>query len=294
MRLFTPAFFYIVLMSICPSMLLAERTVSDALGNSFALSSEDFKIVSLCPSVTESIFAIGADDRLSACSRFCRFPKEAADKPKVGGFFDPDFEKIAALKPEFVVIPDTANAVLVNRLRSMGIKIFFLNKEGLANIAANLRLLGVLMNRSDNAETAARKIENAISANASNPFVLKRVFLMFDKMAAGRTSFAGEALEAAGFENCAAEDSSWPVPNPEFIISANPQILILEKKASDSEDALLARYRKDGVWRATDAVKNSRIYFIDSDLISIPGPRMADAIAELARIGFEANKQARP
>ena len=78
------------------------------------------------------------------------------------------------------------------------------------------------------------------------------------------------------------------------IISANPQILILEKKASDSEDALLARYRKDGVWRATDAVKNSRIYFIDSDLISIPGPRMADAIAELARIGFEANKQARP
>ena len=278
----------ILLLSVsCP--LFADRIVNDALGNSFTLNSEDFKVVCLSPSVTESIFAIGAGDRIAACSKFCRFPKEAESKPKVGGFFDTDFEKIAAINPRFVVIPETSNAVLVNRLRAMNIDIFFLNKEGLRNIAVNLRLLGDLMNRTKEAKTAACKIENAIESNSSNTFLIKRAFLMFDKMAAGKTSFAGEALAAAGFENCSTSDAPWPIPNPEFIISSNPQILILEKKSTNDEKTLSEYYRKNPIWRATDAVKHNRIYFIDSDLISIPGPRMADAVNELASIGKKAN-----
>ena len=135
-------------------------TVKDARGTEFEFS-EPPRVATVMPAVTESVFALGAGDLLLADSVFCSYPEEAKTKPKVGSFLNPDYEKIAELKPDVFILPTLSDDRIESRLKKLGIKCFFLNSEGLENISKDIILLGDLLRRRQEAARITRNIESA-------------------------------------------------------------------------------------------------------------------------------------
>lgn len=248
----------------------------DALGRKFEFSKPPV-CATIVPAVTQNIFAIGADSFLVANSRFCVYPEGAKRKIKLGGYIDPDYEKIAELKPEIFILPSTADSRVERRLAKLGIKCFVLNAEGIENIAADIRLLGALFDKRSEAEKRAAEFERLISRSDEGRG--RSALFMFGKMAAGKGSFVGGLLEACGLKNCAEKiGRPWAELPREFILSARPEILFVEYENEEVRAELEKYYKTDGVWRATPAVKNSMICFVPRNFVIIPSSRVGEAL----------------
>ncbi len=251
--------------------------VCDARGQKFDFPKPP-TCISLVPAVTQNIFAIGAGDLLLADSKFCDYPEEAKSKIKIGGFIDPDYEKIVELKPDVVVLPSTAESRIEHRLKKLGIKCFLLNGEGLKFIADDIRLLGKLTQKIDNAERLAREFEQVISLKNCDK-KRRRALFMFGRMAAGKGSFAGDIIEACGLINCAESTGlAWAEISREFVLSARPDIIFVETKDEDDRKSIENFYKTDLIWKSTPAVKKSAICYVPSSLVVVPSVRVLEAI----------------
>ena len=187
--------------ALCACSACLGYAVRDARGVEFEFSGPP-RAATIVPAITQNIFAAGAGKYLVANSRYCDYPEEAKGKIKLGGYIDPDYEKILSVKPEIFLLPTTADSRVERRLSKLGIKCFILNGEGLENISADLRLLGRLFGTSETAEKVADSFDTLLKSG-SPAGRGRRAMFMFDKMAAGKGSFAGGLLAACGLENCA-------------------------------------------------------------------------------------------
>ncbi len=278
MKLVFRALFFAAAWSIATSA--GAGVLRDARGAEFEFSSPP-RAATLMPAVTQSIFALGAQDFLLADSIFCIYPEGAKTKPKIGSFLNPDYEKIAELKPDVFILPILSNDRIESRLKKLGIKCFFLHAEGLENISKDIVLLGELFGRRAEAARIAGDIKSATAKTEDG----RRAMFMFGNMAAGKGSFIGGIMDICGLKNCC--DSigrPWPVPSREFIIAANPQILFVEFAQESDKRALENFYKSDPAWKHTDAVKNGAICFMPRDIATIPSYRIIETI-ELIR-GF--------
>jgi len=258
--------------------------ISDLRGFEFDFSESPKRVITNTPSITELIFAIGSGDTIVASSRFCRFPEAAQHTEKIGGFIDLDYEKVVKLKPDLFILTNFTDFSISDKLTSLNIKNFTLRKEGLDNLVADIRTLGKIFHKEENAEKLAKAIEEKVILLKSKTEGKTRpkAILMFGNMAAGKGSYAAQLLECAGAENCLENSiGKWPVPTKEFIVTANPDIIILEMKKDDNEKKLIDSYKKNPIWATTKAAKNNRIYTIDSDIISIPSSRVITALDAL-------------
>ncbi len=255
--------------------------VKDALGVEFEFSKPP-TCATVVPAVTQNLFAIGAGDLLVANSKFCNYPEAAKSKIKIGGFIDPDYEKIVELKPDVVVMPKTNDGRVERRLKKLGIKCFLLNGEGLKYIPQDVRLLGELTNRKTEAEKIAREFESVVLRDIPT-LKKRRAIFMFGRMAAGEGSFVGDMIEACGLENCAKITGlPWAETSRSFVLSARPEIIFAEI-VDESDKVMLEKfYRSDPIWRSTPAVKNSAIFFVPRSLVVVPSVKVAEAI-ELMR-----------
>ena len=250
-------------------------TVKDARGTEFEFS-EPPRVATVMPAVTESVFALGAGDLLLADSVFCSYPEEAKTKPKVGSFLNPDYEKIAELKPDVFILPTLSDDRIESRLKKLGIKCFFLNSAGLENISKYIILLGDLLRRRQEAARITRNIESATVKTQDG----RRAMFMFGNMAAGKGSFIGGIMEVCGLKNCCDSiGKPWPVPSREFIIAANPQIVFVEYASESDKLYLEAFYKSDPVWSSTDAVKNDAVCFMPRNIVTIPSYRIMETIS---------------
>lgn len=250
------------------------RTVIDARGGKFEFSSVP-KVATLIPAVTESIFALGAGDSLVADSIFCSYPEKAKTKVKIGSFLNPDYERIAELKPDVFILPRLSDDRIESRLKKLGIRCFFLHAEGLENISKDILLLGELLQRQQEAAAIAKDIESATAKTCDG----RRAMFMFGSMAAGKGSFIGDVMEACGLKNCCDSiGKPWPVPSREFIIAANPQIVFVEYSSESEKRSLAEHYRSDPAWRSTDAVRKNLICFMPRDVVTIPSCRVIETV----------------
>lgn len=248
----------------------------DAQGTHFEFEKPP-RCATVVPAITQNIFAIGAGKYLVANSRYCDFPEEAKHKTKIGGYIDPDYEKIVSLNPDIFILPATADSRVAKRLEKLGIKCFILHGEGIANISADVRMLGKLFDLGKSAEKTASDFDNAVKPDNSGGG--RRAFFMFGKMAAGRGSFAGDLLNACGLENCADKiGRPWAEVPREFVLAAKPEIIFAEFDGEKSRAETERFFRTDPVWRTTPAVKNSRICFVPRDTVIVPSVRVAEAI----------------
>jgi iron complex transport system substrate-binding protein len=245
------------------------------------------RIVSLSPSTTEAMVAIGGRDELVGRSRYCDFPPDVAALPQVGGFVDPNFEAIVALHPDLVIgARGPAGHQITDRLEALGIKTYFPETESLENIDAMILGLGTRTGH----EKAAADVVGSIRAKevalraqvegVAHPRTLL-IFGLGPIVAAGPGGFPDEMLRNAGAANVVTEGGAYPTLGMERILALAPD-LVLDASMQESKGEL--RLTKDTPgWGELRAVKEGRVVAIRDEAILRPGPRVPEGIAMLAR-----------
>ena len=246
------------------------------------------RIVSLAPSTTEILFALGLDDEIVGVSSFCNYPLQAKDKEKIGSFSRPNIEKIISLKPDIVFCTGLEQAPVIHELKQLKIKVFVSHPANMQELFASIKEAGLATGREEEAEGLIRRMKSQIQEisikTASIPQEKRpAVFVEYwnnPLMTAGPGSFVDELISLAGGYNIA-YDTKRPYSyfSPELVIKRNPDCIILAYMVNE-EAAEVIRERLG--WQEIAAVKNNRIYGdIDSDLVLRPGPRIVLGLAEI-------------
>jgi len=256
--------------------------VRDALGRTVSVPVTIARAVSLAPSVTESVFAVGAGDRLVGVTTFCNYPEEARSIAKVGDTMNPNMESIIALKPD-VVFVSTASQIeaFTNTLEANSIAVYVTDAGTPGQVMGELVKLGGLFGTSEQANRLVESLHARIqSVGDKLRFApLLRTFVQISKeplFTVGRMSFVTKLVEMGGGESVTANiETAYPKLSKETALTKNPEAIIL----SESEDNELP----NEIFNNSPAVKNGRVYKIDADILSRPGPRLVDALEQLAR-----------
>jgi iron complex transport system substrate-binding protein len=246
------------------------------------------RVISLSPSTTETLFAIGAGPLVVGRSRFCDTPPEVRSLPAVGGYTDPNFEVIFALSPTLIVgARGPAGPRLEARLREHGVRTYFPETESVDQIDAMFIELGRLVNREDAARALAASTRAHIDriAKAVSGKPRPRVLLLFDVepvVTAGPKSFPDDLLTRAGGANVVQEGVPYPVLGIERVLALDPDVILDTTAAANHSES---RIRKDSpVWEKLRAVREGHVVAVTNESVLRPGPRIAEAVATIARI----------
>jgi iron complex transport system substrate-binding protein len=259
-------------------------------GPSVSAQSVPQRIVSLIPSTTEMLFAMGAGPRVVGVSNFDRYPPEALTRTKVGGLIDPDVERIISLKPDLVVVYGTQSDLRTQMDRAR-IPVFPYQHAGLADITRTIRELGTRVGNVKESSEIASRIEADIAevskrvAGRPRP----RTLLVFGRdadtlrgiYASGAVGFLHDMLEAAGGANVFAEVKRQSIQaTSELAIARAPEVII-----EIGVDTSSAKGRDIRAWDAlgsVPAVRNKRIYLLTGDSMMNPGPRISESLRRIA------------
>jgi len=265
--------------------------VTDDLGRNVTISSEPQSIISLTPSNTEILFALELGDRVMAVSEYCNYPLEAQNKIKIGGFSTINIEKVVSLKPDLVLATGGVQEAVVEELERLGLTVIALNAKSIEEVFENIRLVGKAAGQLEAARELTTKLEQRTKAVTDKAKDLPdsqrpRVFyeIQYEPlMTAGPGTFIDDLIHLVGGVNIASDAAAkYPVYNLETLIERNPEVIIISfwhGSIAASVEAVKSRKR----WQIIDAVKNNRVYGINADLVSRPGPRIVDGIEEMAR-----------
>ena len=266
-------------------LLLASQaqalTVTDDRGVSVSLPRSPRRIVSLLPSLTETVCELGACDRLVGVDRYSNYPAAVLALPQVGGGLNPSIEAIVALKPDVVLMATSARAG--ERLESLGLKVLALEPKTSDDVRRVLDKVGQLLEVAD-AQRVWHAIDAGVSAAAQSlpPNVRgTRVYFEVNRgpYAAGPASFVGETLARLGVRNIIAPGlGPFPKINPEYVVRADPDLIMVSESDSDG----LAQ--RPG-WSHIRAIRERRVCLFtpqQSEVLVRPGPRMAQAARLMA------------
>jgi len=240
------------------------------------------RIVSVLPSLTETVCALGQCQRLVGVDRYSNFPDSVRSLPQVGGGIDPNIEAIVALKPDVVLMATSARGA--ERLQSMGIKVLALEPMSHADVRRVLDRVGELLQVND-AQQVWRVIDASVRAAAQSlPPKARGARVYFEvnsgPYAAGEASFIGETLSRLQVRNIVpAALGPFPKLNPEFVVRANPDVIMVGDRNFTGMDA------RPG-WAGMRAMQTKRVCIFSaeqSDTLVRPGPRMAEGARIMAR-----------
>ncbi len=274
------------------------RKVTDDLGRTVNLPPKVERVVSLAPSVTEIVYAAGAGDRLVGVTTFCNFPAQALEVAKVGDTLNPNLETIVALKPDLVLV-STASQIeaFTKTLSDNGVAVYVTNPTTLEAVVQTVRKFGDMFGTSAAADTAAAELKRRVGDVWAKLQLEEkvRVFVQVSKeplFTIGRESFLNEPIAKAGGISVTADvETAFPKLSKETASALNPEAIIL----SESDD----NREPNEVFASSPAVKKGRIYKINADLLSRPGPRLVDAYEQIAKylhpdkFGTSAKKEVR-
>lgn len=255
------------------------------------------RIVSMSPNITETLFALGLGDRVVGVTTFCKYPLEARTKRSVGGYLDPNYEVIMALKPDMVfLLPEQVQ--VAEMLRSLTIPCTVIGNRTVAEILDTIRMIGKTCGveqrgnvLADSLETRMQSIRNRTD-RLTHPRVLISVSRDLDAgviqrvYAAGPGTFFDELIGFAGGVNAYnGPPVAYPVLSTEGLLTINPDIIIdlviPGMLSKTSPENILAEWK--GLSRI-EAVKNNHVYVLDTDYATIPGPRFIRLLEDLASI----------
>lgn len=254
------------------------------------------RIVSTAPSITETLYALGLGPRVVAVTAYCRYPPEAARKPKIGNFLNPNLEVILGLRPDLVIIHRNPTG-LAGRLQNMGLKTLEVDQQTMADVFTSMHAIGAAAGVPE----AARAVEKAIRAQLEEvrrkTAKLPRPRTMFlagrtpgaieGMVAAGGGSYHHELIEIAGGKNIfESVTGAYPRVSLEEVLSRDPEVIIDMGEMSDPAGVTEERKRAVvALWRkypVLSAVRNGRVYAVASDIFVVPGPRMVEAARAFA------------
>ena len=244
------------------------------------------RIVSLAPSVTESVFALDRGDRLVGVSTFCDYPPERVrDLPRAGSYLTPNVERIVSLRPDVVIgVPTPGNQAAVEQLRALGIVVVIVAEHTIADTWDAIRTIGAWTGNPSGAATLVERLAAEIAAVREEAARLPKRRVLFvvghdPLVAAGAGLFIDELIGIAGGANVAASaGGSWPRLSLESVIASAPEVIIDGAMGSEASRGLDAYWRS---FASVPAVRDGRLWPQRSDALLRPGPRIASAAREL-------------
>ncbi|MFT3773912.1 MAG: helical backbone metal receptor [Minicystis sp.] len=246
------------------------------------------RVVSLSPSTTEAVYAIGAGPLLAGRSGYCDYPPEALKLPVVGGFSDPSVEKIVALRPTLVVgARGPAGPALEQALEKHGIATFFPETESITQIEAMLTELGKRLGHDAGAASAVAAIEvqrKQVATAIAGRARVKAVFL-FDVgpiVAAGPGSFPDALIREAGGDNLVTAGGQYPTLDLEKILALDPDVILDGAGDMAAGSGRVAALRDAPGWKNLRALREGRARLVSSATLR-PGPRIGEGLAAVAR-----------
>ncbi|HDI60313.1 MAG TPA: cobalamin-binding protein [Desulfobacteraceae bacterium] len=286
----------LTLIFFLPMVLLAAvtaagqtRRVTDLAGRTMQVPIDPQRVVSMAPSATEIVFAIGRQDRLVGVSRFSDTPAAARSLPKVGSYVHLDLERIVALKPDLcLAIRDGNPKVVVDRLEAMQIPVYAVDPRDLESVMETIAALGDLLNAREAAQRLVDDMQQRIAAvdrRVARASHRPRVFLqigMTPIVSAGTSTFLHELITRAGGVNVAAGATVYPRFSQEQVIALAPEVLIITSMNREGLfQRALAEWRR---WPQVPAVANNRVHIVDSNCLDRPSPRLVEGLEQLARL----------
>lgn len=264
----------------------AEISVLDDTGVRVSLKAPAQRIVSLAPHATENLFAAGAGDRLVGAVDYSDFPAAALALARVGGYSRPDLEAIVALRPDLVVAWQSGNpSATVERLRALGLTVYLTQPNRLGDIPTGIEKLGRLAGTEKTAADAANAFRRRL-ASLQQRYAQRPVVPMFYQvwhrplLTMGGEQIISDVVRVCGGQNVFAKlPGKAPAVSVEAVLAANPEVIVASGMGRNSPVGL-DDWRQ---WKEVKAVTQDNLFFIPSDLMQRPTPRLLDGTEELCR-----------
>jgi iron complex transport system substrate-binding protein len=263
--------------------------VTDELGRSINIGQIPERIVSLSPSNTEILFALGLEEKVVGVTDFCDYPPKAQLKQKIGGFFNPDIEKIIELCPD-LVLAGSAHKNIIPKLERRGLSIVALAPQSLDHVLQDIKLVGKLTGAENEASRLVSdmktRMNKVVNKTRNLPQTTKpRVFYItwHDPLwTVGRGALEDEMIQKAGGMNIAHSGSGHYVVDLEVVVDRSPEIIITSSGHGEALDLPYKWAVMEPRLKESEARRLCRIYQIDANLVSRPGPRIVDALEDLS------------
>lgn len=266
-------------------------TVTDGAGRELTLQAAPARVVSLAPTNTEIIFAVGAGALLVGDTEYCDYPAEAAELPKIGGYSADTIsvETVLSLKPDLVLADATGQETVITALEQAGIQVFSLDAASFEEVYANIAVIGKI---TDHAADAAALVDSmkarvaAVEAKVAGIPTAERPTVFWEVwdeplMTAGPNTFSGQMIQMAGGTSIFADlTEDYPQVSAEEIVKRNPAFILGPDTHGDKLTAEQLAGRTG--WEGIAAVQNNKIFLIDGNTSSRSGPRIVDALEDIA------------
>jgi iron complex transport system substrate-binding protein len=271
-------------------------TIIDITETAVTIPQEPQRIISIAPSNTEILFALGLEDKIVGITNYCNFPEETKNIEKIGETFPLNLEKIVSLKPD-LILAYAGQLNEIPRLRELGLKVIVIEPLNLQETLKSIQMVatvgGIPEKGNILVENLSQRIDQ-IKTEVSNLEITKKpkVFIggIYETIwTPGEGTLFNELISLAGGINIAAGFSGWAKISPEFIVKEDPDIIIIPIGAMNPGDELKIKeniYQRPG-WSNLSAVKTQKIFIVNEDLFFRPGPRLVDGLERLYKIFYE-------
>lgn len=255
--------------------------ITDDSGEKIILSSPSVRVISLLPSITESVCSIGQCTSLVGVDDYSNSPLPVKALPHLGGGLTPNIELLVSLKPDLVLLSN--NQRVIHKLQQLGIKVFVIETQTHEDVRRSLNKLDLIFN-THKSQSVWQSMQTEITKVAKSlPSSVKNLRVYFEvstgPYAAGQSSFIGETLSRLGVQNIVPKSlGEFPKLNPEFIVKADPELIIV------GDNNLLDLTQRPG-WKQLSAIKANRVCALSkdqSDVVLRPGPRMGEGAQIIA------------
>jgi len=265
-------------------------SITDDAGRTVIIDQKPQRIVSLSPSHTEILFALGLGDRVVGVTTYCDYPEEALSKPKIGGFSTPSVEKIIEAKPDLVLAGDMHQQV-VTALEAVNIKVLVFSPSSMQEIFSTISSIGKAAGEEEAANTLVTSLQQRVTditakvAQAQTP--KPRVFYEVwhePLMCASDKTLIGELINLSGGENIIhSSNELYPMINEEIILEKNPDIMMHSYGHGDNKNPTPEQILNRPGWQHLNFVQNKKVFALDANLANRYGPRSVDALELIAQ-----------
>jgi len=280
---------FLVLLTIALALTACSPTeqtpvdyVFDDLGRLVAINGTPQRIVSLSPSNTEILFALGLGDKVVGVTDLCDYPPGALEKEKVGRYDTPDVEKIVVLNPDLLLVAYGTTMDVINNLVGLGLTVFGIKTTDLDDLLNDIKTIGEITDKEVEAQALTSEMAVGIQAVTDQTEELEerpRVFYIVwggedsALWTAGQGTFIHELIEKGGGVNICGNITGYPIISIEEVIARNPEIIITSSWPGVYEWAM-----NETALNATDARQNNRVFVCDDNLVQRPGPRLVKGL----------------
>ena len=266
-------------------------TYTDDTGRTVQIQGTVQRIISLSPSNTEMVYALGLQDKLVGVTSYDNYPPDAKNKTIVSDFSTIDMEKIVNAKPDLVLADSIQQKDTIPALEKMGITVYTMSPNTMDEIYHDLKTLGQITGKTKEADSLAAGLTARVQAVADKTTKLTvnnkpRVLFVtwYDPIwTAGSDTMIQSLIEKAGGTNIAADLNGYATITLESVIQRNPQVIIVTNSMGD-QHTTLDYIKSNDQFKATDAVKNGKVYEIDADVFGRTTPRIVDGLETLAKL----------